>query len=165
MGEPEIFGEGERVRSSGGVFFFFDANALSHDVSTPGFLRCAAATHERAVGMRWRRVCANSHVALVRVDPVEQSLRSHPFHGQTTLQQQNRSGQQNRSAPRRQQSVKGKHRRSREVEPTSIKPQRASKLLPLGLQRLYFTRIFMVMCRFEHERFLGSDSLCHIFWS
>lgn len=42
--------------------------------------------HERAVGMR-RFVCANSHIALVRVDPVEQSLRSHPFHGQATLQQ------------------------------------------------------------------------------
>lgn len=54
-----------------------------------GFLR---STHERTVGMR-RPGCANSHVALVRVDPVEQSLRSHPFHGQTTLQQQNRTDQ------------------------------------------------------------------------
>lgn len=74
----------------------FDANALSHDISTPGFLRCTAAPHEWTVGM-WRPVCANSHIALVRVDPVEQSLRSHPFHGQTTLQQQNRIGQQNHS--------------------------------------------------------------------
>ncbi len=64
----------------------FDANTLSHDISTPGFLRCTAAPHEWTVGM-WRLVCANSHIALVRVDPVEQSLRSHPFHGQTTLQQ------------------------------------------------------------------------------
>lgn len=53
-------------------------------------------THERTVGTQGP-VCANSHVALVRVDPVEQSLRSHPFHGQTTLQQQNRTDQWNRS--------------------------------------------------------------------
>lgn len=65
----------------------FDANALGHDIPTPGFLRRTAAPHECGGGM-WRLVCANSHVALVRVDPVEQSLRSHPFHGQTTLKQQ-----------------------------------------------------------------------------
>lgn len=51
-------------------------------------------------------VCANSHVALVRVDPVEESLRSHPFHGQTTLQQQKqqqkRRGQRSRSVQIRQ---------------------------------------------------------------
>lgn len=79
----------------------FDANALSHDISTPGFLRCP---HEWTVGMR-RTVCANSHIALVRVDPVEESLRSHPFHGQTTLQQENRIGQQNHSVQSRQQSM------------------------------------------------------------
>lgn len=90
----------------------FDANALSHDISTPGFLRCTAAPHEWTVGMRWS-VCANSHIALVRVDPVEQSLRSHPFHGQTTLQQwetqQNRSGQQNHSVQSRRQQHEPKH--------------------------------------------------------
>lgn len=68
----------------------FDANTPSQDISTPRFLCCTAPPHEWTEGMR-RLVCANSHIALVRVDPVEQSLRSHPFHGQTTLQQQRRN--------------------------------------------------------------------------
>lgn len=72
---------------------------LTRSVTTfqhTGFLR---STHERTVGMQ-RPVCANSHIALVRVDPVEQSLRSHPFHRQTTLQQQNHTDQWQRSVRR-----------------------------------------------------------------
>lgn len=49
---------------------------------------------------------AHSHVALVRVDPVEQSLRGHPFHGQTTLQQQNRTDEWNPSVRSRRKSTR-----------------------------------------------------------
>lgn len=67
-------------------FNIFDANTLSHYISTPAFLQCTATPHQQTVSM-WHLVCANSHIALVCVDPVEKSFWSHPFHRQTTLKQ------------------------------------------------------------------------------
>lgn len=68
---------------------------LTRSVTTFQHMGFLCSAQERTVGTQ-HPVCANSHVALVCVDPVKQSLRGHPFHGQTTLQQQNHKDQRDR---------------------------------------------------------------------
>lgn len=62
----------------------FDANRYSHCVQTLAY-RTLWSKDEVKWKITGMHGIVNSHIALVCVDPVEQSLWCHPFNGQTTL--------------------------------------------------------------------------------
>lgn len=61
-----------------------------HSERPPAAAGGAGARYRKGFGptrhLQTRKQTADSHVALVRVDAVEQGLRCHPLHGETTLQ-------------------------------------------------------------------------------
>lgn len=86
----------------------FDANALSHDISTPGFLRCTAAPTWAGSWHATVRLCKLTHRSGAcrpgRTEPPEPSI-SRAGDPATKEGQQNRFGQQNHSVQSRRQNT------------------------------------------------------------
>lgn len=86
----------------------FDANTLSHDISTPGFLRCTAALTWAGSGHVTGSLCKLTHRSGAcrpgRTEPPEPSI-SRAGDPETIEIQQKRRGQHNHSVQSRQQNM------------------------------------------------------------